>query len=74
MTKQTAANNATLARVKSAMNAYIFSRFSQAYNNLGPAEARRYLGKFFNDEAREERLAHFFGASGWVDYSECRSS
>jgi hypothetical protein len=45
--KQTAANNAFLAKVKRAMNAPIFREASRLANAEGEAAARAYVQRFF---------------------------
>lgn len=48
--KQTAANNATLARVKKMMNAKVYAVVLEAYNAGGRDEARETLSLYFNEE------------------------
>jgi hypothetical protein len=58
--RQTARNNADLARVKRYMNAPIFRRTAELYNAEGREAARAWLGRFFNDDFREGCLRAIF--------------
>lgn len=62
--KQTAGNNADLARVKKLFNKLVYKATLDEYNFAGREAARTYVGKFFNDEWRERRLAELFPAEG----------
>lgn len=62
-TKQTAANNADLARIKKAMNGPIFKRASEIYNADGRDAAMAYMGQFFNDESRDGVLSELFATA-----------
>jgi hypothetical protein len=59
--KQTAGNNADLARIRKAMNTPIFRRASEVYNADGRDAAKAYLGQFFNEGARPRCIAGLFG-------------
>jgi hypothetical protein len=48
-TKQTAANNAFLAKVKRIFNAKVFRHASELLNTEGDAAARLFLKTFFSD-------------------------
>lgn len=58
--KHTAANTPALARVKKLFNPLIYKGTLDAYNAGGEAEAREYVGQFYNDECRAERVADLF--------------
>ena len=60
-TKQTAANNAFLIRVKHTMNTPIFKKVSEIYNASGEPAAIEYLRKFFTVEAQPRMIAKFTG-------------
>jgi hypothetical protein len=71
-TKQTAANNAFLRRVKSAMNKAIYTQTSYQLNANGQEAANAYLRQYFKPEYQAERLAYFVdgtlarGDSSWL--------
>jgi hypothetical protein len=59
--RQTAGNNATLARVKQAMNGPTYREVLAAYNADGRDAARAVLSRCFNEaEAGRARLAEIF--------------
>ena len=60
-TKQTAANNAFLVRVKHTMNTPIFKKVSEICNASGETAAIDYLRKFFTAEAQPRMIARFTG-------------
>jgi len=59
-TKQTAENNAVIARVEGEMNLAIAREFARLWTERGERAARAYLGGFFSDAARKRRVASFF--------------
>ena len=59
-TKQTAGNNADLARVKAYFHPKVYKTVMMAYDAEGREAAKAYVGLFFNDEARAEGLASLF--------------
>lgn len=58
--RQTAGNNAELARVKKHMNAAVYKATLAVYNDEGREAARAYLGRFFHEAAREGCLKAIF--------------
>lgn len=59
--KLTAANCPALARIKRLMNAPIYRECLALANGEGGLDAARaYMGRWFNDEYRERRLAEMF--------------
>ena len=59
-TKQTAGNNADLARIKAEFHPKIYKKVIMAYDAEGREAAMAYVGQFFNDGYRAEGLAKLF--------------
>jgi hypothetical protein len=60
--KMTAANCKPLARIKASMNTPIYQECLRLANSEGGLDAaREYVGRFFNEGCRAERMAEFFG-------------
>lgn len=60
---QSAGNNEILRRVRQAMNDPIYRKVREMVNAGQVAEARQYVGQFFNEQVREQRLQELFGGS-----------
>jgi hypothetical protein len=59
-TKQTAANNPTLAKIKKQFNTCIFKEASRLLNEYGLDVTKSYIGMFFNEGCRDAELARIF--------------